>query len=236
MAKHSKMYKDTETWNPFMGCWFTCRYCIPTFMWQAKRQKKNCMACYNFEPHYHPERLTKIPNAKIVFVAGYGDISFCDPDYTRRIIKSIKEHNKKKPDKEYYFQTKQPECLEQFIGEFPDNVILVTTLETNNDHKYEWISRAPKPSIRYQQFKALDYPRKVVTIEPIMAFHCRFPDDFGKTDAYEYCDWIEALNPEYVWIGGNSKPNEVKLPEPRRKDLEWVLMLFDRRGIEYRLK
>jgi hypothetical protein len=60
----------------------------------------------------------------------------------------------------------------------------------------------------------------------MMAFH----------DGWEFCDWIEALNPEYVWIGGNSKPKEVQLPEPSREDLEYILMVFEKRGIEYRLK
>ena len=87
----------------------------------------------------------------------------------------------------------------------PPNVILVTTLETNIDEGYqEAVSPfAPLPSERYQQFRELIHPRKVVTIEPIMEF-----------DARTFAMMIIALAPEYVWIGYNSRPKQVHLPEP----------------------
>lgn len=71
------MYEDTKTWNPFKGCKFDCIYCKKSFQLQAKRQKNRCMKCYNYEPHFHPERLNKIPKADLVFACGNGDISFC---------------------------------------------------------------------------------------------------------------------------------------------------------------
>jgi hypothetical protein len=37
------------------GCHFDCTYCVPTFKAQARRQKKNCMRCYGYEPHEHPD-------------------------------------------------------------------------------------------------------------------------------------------------------------------------------------
>ena len=89
----SRMYDEVKTWNPFKGCLFDCLYCRPSFQLQAKRQKHNCQECYEYKPHEHEERLNKIPNAKIIFVAGNGDICFCDPVYTHRIIDAIKKHN-----------------------------------------------------------------------------------------------------------------------------------------------
>jgi len=161
-AKHTNMYEEAKTWSPFKGCKFDCTYCIPSFQAQAKRQKHLCSECYRYEPHEHPERLAKIPNAKIVFVCGNADISFCKPEYVRKIIEAIRSRNVKKPGTVYYFQTKNPGYLAQFVDEFPENVILVTTLETNRDEGYGDVSKAPPPSVRYAQFKALAYPRKVV--------------------------------------------------------------------------
>ena len=208
MEERSNMYDNTKTWNPFKGCPFGCTYCGPSFRKQAKRHKRRCMKCYDFVPHYHPERLKKVPSAEIVFVCGNGDICFCKPSFTRQIIARIVEHNVRCPRKTYYFQSKQPAYFEQFLGVFPKNVVLVTTLETNRDAGYDKISKAPRPSVRYSQFLALDYPRKVVTIEPVMDF-----------DLDMFSRWIIDIRPEYVWLGFNSKPKQVVLPEPTDEQL-----------------
>jgi hypothetical protein len=208
MKQKPRMYADATTWNPFKGCEFDCSYCKPSFQLQAKRQMHNCKSCYEYVPHEHPERLNRIPSAKTVFVCGNSDICFATTDYTREIIKTIQEHNRRCPDKEYFFQSKRPACFKQFLRDFPDNVILLTTLETNRDDGYREISKAPRPSKRYQQFKKLAYPRKVVTIEPVMNF-----------DVDEFLDWMVELDPEYVWLGYNSRPKQVVLPEPSKKKM-----------------
>jgi hypothetical protein len=214
MTKTPRMYTDTETWNPFKGCRFECTYCKPSFQRQAKRQKKRCKKCYDYTPHVHAERLKKMPSSKIIFVAGNGDISFCDPGFTREILGSIKKHNVRAPGKTFYLQSKRPEYFQQFLGEFPDNVILVTTLETNRDQGYDQVSKAPVPSERYRQFLSLNYPRKVVTIEPLMDF-----------DADVFSKWMADLRPEYVWLGFNSHA-ECQIPEPpAEKVLEFAGVL-----------
>jgi hypothetical protein len=224
MNRQERMYHDTKTWNPFKGCKFDCIYCEPTFQRQAKRQKQNCIACYHYRPHYHEERLSRIPSANIVFVCGNGDISFCKPDFTRKIIHSIKAHNERAPHKQYYFQSKRPEYLNQFLADFPSNVILVTTLESNRDG-YENVSKAPRPSERYQQFKALGWPQKVVTVEPIMDF-----------DLAEFHQMLVGLNPLYVWLGFNSRPKEVQLPEPSKEKVNELIARLASDGIEIREK
>ena len=91
--RNSRMYDNTKTWNPSVGCCYNCIYCEPSFQAQLKRRKRACLDCYEYTPHTHKERLKRIPSAEIVFVSGCGDISFCSPGYTRQIIDRIKEHN-----------------------------------------------------------------------------------------------------------------------------------------------
>lgn len=225
--KKSRMYPGTTSWNPFKGCRFDCSYCKPSFQLQAKRQKWNCDECYRYDPHDHPERLSKIPSHETIFVAGNADISFCKPSFVRRIIEAIKKHNsgRGKP-KTFYFQSKRPEYFGQFTDEFPENVILLTTLETNRDRGYEKVSKnAPLPSERYRQFLALDYPRKVVTIEPVMDF-----------DVATFSKWLINLNPSYVWLGFNSRPKAVALPEPSQEKMVALISILKKAGVEIRGK
>jgi hypothetical protein len=169
--------------------------------------------------------LGKIPNKRIVFVCGNSDISFASPDFTRQIIAIVKRHNRKHPGTTYYLQSKRPEYFAQFLKELPESLSLVTTLETNRDDGYERISKAPPPSERYRQFLNLDYPRKVVTIEPIMQF-----------DLDVFTGWICQIQPEYVWLGFNSKPDKVELPEPSETKVQTFMRRLADGGIEMRGK
>jgi len=221
----SNMYADARTWNPFKGCDFGCVYCMPSFQRQSKRQKHLCQNCYRYTPHCHEDRLDKIPSAKIIFVCGNADLSFCPPDFTQRIVDRIVEHNSRSPHKTYYLQSKRPECFEPFVAVLPGNVILLTTLETNRDAGYEAVSKAPPPSVRYAQFKALKYPRKVVTIEPVLDF-----------DLTTFAAWIRSIRPEYVWLGFNSKPESMTLPEPSEEKVQKLARRLLDAGIEVRGK
>jgi DNA repair photolyase len=221
------MYAGAKTWSPFKGCKFDCNYCEPSFKRQAKRQKNLCQDCYSYTPHRHEERLPirKIPSAPIIFVCGNSDISFCRPDFTRRIIESIVEHSASRPQTTYYLQSKKPDYFKPFLSELPESVVLLTTLETNRDKGYKAISKAPPPSVRYKQFKALAYPRKVVTVEPVLDFDLR---TFGA--------WIRGIQPEHIWLGFNSKPESVDLPEPSEEKVQKLANKLLDAGIEVRGK
>ncbi|MBE3140799.1 MAG: hypothetical protein IMZ61_02075 [Planctomycetes bacterium] len=224
----SKMYEGVMTWNPLKGCGFSCTYCVPTFQRQAKRQKHNCMKCYNFEPHEHPERLTKIPNAKTVFVCGNGDISFCDDYFLRQIVLATA----KKLKTTFYWQSKNPATLSrvtatlrEFVEPLLCNHIMVTTLETNRDKDYHLISKAPPPTDRAYDFMRLPWHRKIVTIEPIMDF-----------DHNEFMRIILDIKPELVYIGYNSKPGAVKLPEPTRHQTELLIYYLEINNVPVKTK
>ena len=225
MTPKSNMYATAKTWSPFKGCEFDCTYCKPSFQLQAKRQKHLCGDCYNYVPHCHPERLAKIPSAEIVFVAGNGDIAFCPPDFLKAILATIKKHNERCPYKTYYLQSKEPQCLVPFLDQLPPNIIIVTTLETNRDEGYELVSKASLPSERYQQFLALNWPRKVVTIEPVMDF-----------DEDVFKRWLLTIKPEYVWLGLNSRTKQVQLPEPSAGKLTRLVKGLQKAGVALKLK
>jgi hypothetical protein len=222
----SHMYAEAKTWNVGVGCLYGCIYCKVSFQQQVKRWgKKNCGKCYEYLPHEHLERLKRIPSAKIVFVCGDGDISFFPYSFTRKIIERIEEHNKICPCKTYYFQSKNPKYFQPLLRELPRNAVLLTTLETNRDKGYEKISKAPLPSVRYHDFLSLNYPRKALTLEPLMDF-----------DLPLFLEWIVNLKPEYVWIGFNSRPKQVCLPEPSMEKTRQLIDSLKAKGIEVRGK
>lgn len=225
----SNMYEETKTWNPFKGCKFDCSYCKPTFQRQAKRIGDVCGDCYNFTPHFHEHRLKTVPSADIIFVAGNGDISFCPTDQVMKIIDRIKDHNKRCDYKTYYFQSKSPKTFDRFKDELPDNCILLTTLETDiqefkDGSSYSDYSKAPPPPARGKAFMGVDYPRKVLTIEPVMEFSPMF------------ANWLTEFDMEYVWIGYNSKPKEVTLPEPDEDSLQDLISVLVKNDVEVRGK
>jgi len=222
-----RMYADTVTWNPFKGCEFNCSYCKPSFQAQAKRQKHNCQDCYYFWPHEHPERLGKIPNAKRIFVCGNGDIAFCSPQYLLCIVDAVRDDSEKHPEREYYFQSKRPYTFWEIAKRLPKAAIILTTLETNRNLGYaESVGHiAPLPTDRYRSFDAIDYPRKMVTVEPIMDF-----------DLHTFAGMLIDLAPEAVWIGYNSRPKQVQLPEPSEAKVVALIDLLLKAGIRVKAK
>ena len=53
------------------------------------------------------------------------------------------------------------------------------------------------------------YARKAVTIEPVLDF-----------DWATFVKWIRSIDPECVWLGFNSKPKSVSLPEPSEEEVQ----------------
>jgi hypothetical protein len=214
-----KLYRDTATWNPFVGCGFDCSYCKPSFQQNHYfvMQHKNCGL---YRPHIHPERLdrNKIPHEKIIFVCGDSDVRFCEPSDFARILEVMNQdrmHNRL-----WFIQSKFPEYFQQFLDYLPKNTILLTTLETNRDANYDSVSKAPPPSVRYKQFLNLNYPNKIVTIEPLMDF-----------DLDVFSDWILSIKPLAVFIGYNSHPNQIHLEEPQMEKCLDLIVALKNKGI-----
>lgn len=169
--------------------------------------------CGLYTPHEHSERLSRMTTGKTIFACGDGDIAFANPSYMEKVFDVMR--NDVKASRTWIIQSKNPSCFEQYLKLLPMNTYLLTTIETNRDTGYGEISKAPMPSLRYEMFRKLDYPRKILTIEPIMDF-----------DIDVFLDWILSINPVAVFIGYNSRPNPVKLTEPTLpKTIEFINLL-----------
>ena len=211
--KKNNMYRLSKAqYNPFAGCKHECGYCPSSFQAQLKRwAKKNCKQCYTFEPHMHETRLdAPLPQTgfmQFIFTCANGDVAFCPTEDLERIVGRIKSE----PDKTFLIQSKDPKTFNRL--QFPQNAILGTTIETNRDDIYGETSKAPKPSQRYRDFLTVNHPKKMVTIEPVIEF-----------DLDVLVEWITEINPVMVWLGYDSKKNN--LPEPdlsKVRDLHWEL-------------
>ena len=197
--------ENVKSINDFVGCRHGCVYCVKSFQRQMKRQK--CVLCKRFEPHLHADRLGKNPprtkEGEFIFFPSAGDPCFMKPEQFQAHI----DYAKKWKDMTFLIQSKNPEFFLDY--EFPDNVILGTTIETNctsfsgpSEYQYyAWISCAPSLQRRFDAMLQLEHKRKAVTVEPIL-----------EMDIYELSSWIHQINPELVWVGYDN--HGCKLPEP----------------------
>lgn len=211
VSPRKNMYRLSVTqWNPFAGCRFDCTYCEASFKAQLKRQRRNCEMCYRYVPHEHPQRLeARLPrtrDAEFIFTCANGDVTFCSTPYLQRIVDRIRRD----PERTFLIQSKDPATFRRV--RLPENLIVGTTIESNRDKPCRAVSKAPPPSKRFRDLLALQHPRKMVTVEPVMDF-----------DLDVLLDWITRINPVMVWIGYDSK--KANLPEP---PLERVVELVKR--------
>jgi len=187
---------------------------------------RNCKKCRDFEPHAHWEQ--RVPNARIIFVCSMGDL-FCllVPDAViERVIVIVQGY----PDRDFLFCTKNPSRYYDFLDLFTPNCILGTTIETNRDDIYPR-SNAPLPSERYEAFVALDYPRKFLSVEPVMEF-----------DLAVLFEWIKTISPCVCEIGYDNYPERTRrkmgsyLPEPSQRKVRKLIELKQKAGIDTREK
>ena len=178
-------------------------------------------------PHEHPERLSRLPSSQIIFVCGDGDIAFCRTEFLKLIAERVKRHSEKCPGRTYYFQSKSWQLAKRVVPFIEDvkGAIILETLETNRDDGYSLISKAPPPTERHKAFLELNYPRKAITAEPLLDF-----------DVDMFFKMVTEAEPEFVWIGYNSKPNAVKLPEPSLEKTAKLIQLLKESRIEVRGK
>jgi len=221
------MYRENrKSINAFVGCRHSCVYCKPSFQRQAKRFEGKG---YDFQPHYHPERLSKMPprteEGEFIFFPSMGDLYFATPHQFQAHI----DYARKYPDRMFLIQSKNPSRFQNFG--FPENVILGTTIETNllvfnTPSKYRYyseISKAPYPCHRRNAMIELCHSHKTVTIEPIL--------DFIEAIMVQ---WMKEIKPKIIWIGYDN--HNCHLPEPTLEKTENLIATLKAEGFDVRLK
>lgn len=190
--------KPIKTWNPVVGCEHNCVYCWARR--QAKRLRQFCEDCYNFVPHIHKERLRPLRYKKerIVFVVDMGDLfgSWVPSEWILKVLDTLNRSKNVIP----LFLTKNPRRYHEFIDMFPKDAILGATIETNR--YYSWISKAPEPMDRIKAMMDLEWPRKFISIEPILDFNY-----------FAFLEYLKEIQPIYVEVGYDNYCY-TPLPEP----------------------
>lgn len=188
----------------------------------------NCPECVEYEPHTHPERLNRLPSDRVIFVVSNGDISFCDPIFVDKIIDVMRRDERE--NRVFLLQSKNPACFTNILQGLPQNVVLMTTLETNRDSQYLGVSKAPLPSQRFQDFLQLAWPRKALVMEPILKF-----------DLDIVLQWATELKPEAIFIGIESKrkctleePSTSQVQELHRELQNLGFRTYDKAKFKYR--
>jgi len=215
--------RRVPTFNLIVGCLHNCVYCYAR-RW-ARRQRKRCLDCYNFKPHFHMERFELNPPKKDelpVFINDMGDAfgDWVPQDFIDAVIRYMAEFK----DVTFYCLTKNPK---RYLGlKFPDNVVLGATIESNINQT--WISRAPPTSERLEAMARVEHKRKFISIEPILMFHHK--------QFYEKIVW--EVDPEFVYIGycnPLSLARRLKLPEPPLMETKRFVNAL-RQSVEVRVK
>lgn len=201
------MYPDKDTWNPLGGdCIHDCNYC---YRKNWKIRSKNCARKYSGDIRLWKTEFKSLGNGNEIFVCSMNDLFAVN--VPKEFILKIINHCKKY-DNLYLFQTKNPSRVIDFLNYLPNNSILGTTIETNrNNHGY---STAPN---QIERGNAMAKIRKIIdskggrgkqlmiSIEPIMDF-----------DLEPFLTIVNAIKPDYISIGADSKSNNLSEPSKRK--------------------
>jgi DNA repair photolyase len=188
------------SWNPVTGCLHGCSYCWARRLALTRLKRHLHYALHGFNPAFNERALARrFKPGEWVFVSDMGDLwgSWVPSRWIERVLEVVRAN----PRTEFFFLTKNPIRYFEFLDRMPENATLGATVETNRDEGYEQISRAPKPSERLEAMAELDWPRKVIVVEPVLDF-----------DLEEFAEAVKRVGPAEVYIGYDNYG--CKLPEP----------------------
>lgn len=197
----TRMFHEvTRTWSPVVGCEHNCIYCYASDL--AEGRLRHLPRYHDgFKPKLVVQELTKRFIRGLIFVSNMGDLfgEWVTAEWIYRVNEAIR----RSPKATFLFLTKNPARYHNFLDQFPLNVILGATIESNRDHS--GLSSAPSVSIRAELMANIT-PRfsvrpKMVSIEPILDF-----------DLDPFVELIVRIQPEFVYIGYDN--HKKQLPEP----------------------
>lgn len=194
----------THMWGPIRGkCSHDCSYCY--------------MKKWGEQPPLHLDEkdiVTNLGEGNFIFVCHTIDLFADDvPDkWIKRVLWQLKYYSKNK----YLLQSKNPQRYLDYIGDYPQDVLFGTTIETNRDNYVD--SKAPPFKERAVALSVMHeyHYETMVTIEPIFDF-----------DLDELVDLIVLASPEWVNIGADSKGH--KLPEPSKDKVRCLVQALQER-------
>ena len=195
--------KPMKTWNCHVGCLFECTYCNARRI-ALTRLRNSPRYKDGFTPHLVREEFGKrFQPGDFVFVGYMGDISFA----SRPIIVDLCRVIQEQPEVNFLFCSKNPLTYWHWNIHWPANLYLGATIETNRDYH---LTRAPAPLYRYIAMRALNHPKKFLSIEPICDF-----------DLDEMLSWITEIDPQIIEVGADNY--RTGLPEPPWEKVEKLL-------------
>ena len=199
----------THTWNTVKGkCPHDCFYC---YMKRFGEQKP-----IRFDD---AELKTDLGEGNFIFVGSSCDM-WAEEIKNKWILDTLIHCNKFK--NKYLFQSKNPQRFINFISQFPPNIILGTTIET--DAKFGFLGNVPHPNDRALALSKLSmFFRTMVTVEPIFVF-----------DPIRLLNLICMCSPEWVNIGADSQGHN--LPEPSSDKIHALIDTLRDANIEVKLK
>lgn len=186
--------KPMTTWNIYVGCDFGCTFCNAR---KAAETRLKYIPRYRdgFKPHFVEEEIwRRFRPGQFVMIAYMGDISFASRHEIEIILNLVRCF----PQTTFLFCTKNPRCYQKWDVQYPANLYLGATIETDIDYA---LTRAPAPYKRYLAMASLSHPRKFISIEPVMDFHLE-----------RLVSWMKEIGPEIIEVGADNYHNGLKEP------------------------
>lgn len=186
-----------RTWNPVTGCLHNCSYCFALKLAKG-RLKRLPRYKDGFNPTLNHKELQRFFRpGEFVFVSDMGDLfgEWIPNEWIYKVFNVIEKFS----ETDFLLLTKNPRKFLKFMVCIPLNCVCAATIETNRSTRR--ISKAPPPRERFEALRDLAFPRKAVSIEPIMDF-----------DMNIMLQWIKDINPEFVAIGYDNHKNHLIEP------------------------
>jgi len=216
MAETKMFSWITHTVNPLCGgeC-FNCAYC-----WARALKKRHNWAKYRGPWRIAEKELKTFPDGSFVFPFDMTDIGH--PTIPKEIILRVLEWMKKQPKVKFLLLTKEPRFHVTYAYDFPPNVYVAATIETNR-YISPVISGAPDPSVRFTAmgYMKANFPelKRALSVEPVMDF-----------DLTLFANLIVNVAPEIVALGYDNY--HTGLPEPPLSKVESLITVLEREGIK----